>query len=52
MKTNDENAYLSLNSKTKRKQTTSLNTITQNLQTKVQTNLYYDKIWKYQPKKE
>ncbi len=29
MKTNDENTYLSFNSKTKRKQTTSLNAITQ-----------------------
>ncbi len=50
MKTNDENTYLSFNSKTKRKQTTSLNTITQNLQTKVQINLYYDRIWKCPPK--
>jgi hypothetical protein len=51
MKTDDENTYLNLNPKRKRKQTTSLNKITQNLQTKVQKNINYDKIWKYQPKK-
>ncbi len=50
MKTNDESTYLSLKSKTKWKQTTSLNTITQILQTKVNKINYYDKIWKYQPK--
>ncbi len=51
MKTNDESTYLSLNSKNKMKTNHKLKYNNTKFTNKSEKNLYYDKIWKYQPKK-